>query len=121
MCYGSRRKKKIYVPFSIIVNHIDCWNKMHDSCFNTDNSNLNKNKIFLENANGYVINSKIPENILNEYRKRWNIFTNLISEKFGPNNINTRWLLIFLIHQLSHLPTNEGRRNENFIREAKVF
>ena len=114
-------RKELYIPFSIIVNHIDLWQKMHNIVFG--GKDPEKNKMMMIRADRVnLIN--IPIRFLQQYRQRWGMFMEIVANKLrlDPSILSPRWLLRFLAHQFTHIPTDEGNPEEiRIIKESKGF
>ena len=114
-------RKELYIPFSIIVNHIDLWQKMHNIVFNKKDPEENKMMI---GVNGTVNLINIPTKFLQQYEQRWGMFMEIVASKLrlDPGILSPRWLLRFLTHQFTHIPTDEGNPQEiHVIDESKGF
>ena len=121
-------RKELYIPFSIIVNHIDLWQKMHNIVFLGNDPN--KNKMIMGDEHGNVVLINIPAAFLQQYNHRWSIFIDIVESKLRLDprvlsqvgGLSPRWLLRFLAHQFTHIPTDEGNPQEiSVINESKGF
>ena len=66
-------RKELYIPFSIIVNHIDLWQKMHNIVFGGKDPEKNKMMMIMADRVSLI---NIPDTFLQQYKEMGYVYRN---------------------------------------------
>ena len=89
---------------------------MHNIVFGGKDPEENKMMMIMADRVGLI---NIPDAFLQQYQQRWGMFMEIVANKLKLDLgiLSPRWLLQFLAHQFTHIPTDEG--NPEIVRNTE--